>query len=71
MIHTIEINDNTELGKKALTLLADLGIDISDEKELNPYIKKALDISLEQSFNGNLHSNDEVIKRTKEWLNSK
>jgi len=71
MIHTIEIDDNTELGKKALTLLEDLGIDISDEKELNPYIKKALDISLEQSFNGNLYSNDEVIKRTKEWLNSK
>jgi len=71
MIHTIEIDDNTELGKKALTLLADLGIDISDEKELNPYIKKALDISLEQSLNGNLYSNDEVIKRTKEWLNSK
>jgi hypothetical protein len=71
MIHTIEIDDNTELGKKALTLLANLGIDISDEKELNPYIKKALDISLEQSFNGNLYSNDEVIKRTKEWLNSK
>ena len=71
MIHTIEIDDNTELGKKALTLLANLGIDISDEKELNPYIKKALDISLEQSFNSNLYSNDEVIKRTKEWLNSK
>jgi hypothetical protein len=71
MIHTIEIDDNTELGKKALTLLADLGIDISDEKELNPYIKKALDISLEQSFNGNLYSNDEVMKRTNEWLNSK
>ena len=71
MIHTIEIDDNTELGKKALTLLEDLGIDISDEKELNPYIKKALDKSLEQSFNGNLYSNDEVIKRTKEWLNSK
>jgi hypothetical protein len=71
MIHTIEIDDNTELGKKALTLLANLGINISDEKELNPYIKKALDISLEQSFNGNLYSNDEVIKRTKEWLNSK
>ena len=30
-----------------------------------------LDISLEQSLNGNLYSNDEVIKRTKEWLNSK
>ncbi|MFZ4799223.1 MAG: hypothetical protein ACOYMA_17115 [Bacteroidia bacterium] len=71
MIHTIEIDDNTELGKKALTLLSDLGIEISDEKELNPYIKKALDVSLEQSFNGNLYSNDEVIKRTKEWLNSK
>lgn len=71
MIHTIEIDDNTELGKKALTLLVDLGIDITEEKELNPYIKKALDISLEQSFNGNLCSNDEVMKRTKEWLNSK
>lgn len=71
MIHTIEIDDNTELGKKALTLLEDLEIAIYDEKVLNPYIKKALDISLEQSFNGNLSSNVEVIKRTKEWLTSK
>lgn len=71
MIHTIEIDDNTELGKKVLTTLEDLGITIYDEKVLSPHIKKALDISLEQSFNGNLHSNDEVIKRTKEWLNSK
>ncbi len=71
MIHTIEIDDNTELGKKALTLLEDLGIAIYDEKDLNPHIKRALDKSLEQSLNGNLSSNDEVIKRTKEWLNSK
>ncbi len=40
MIHTIEMDDNTELGKKDLTLLVDLGIDITEEKELNPYIKK-------------------------------
>jgi hypothetical protein len=26
MIHTIEIDDNTELGKKSLTLLEDLGL---------------------------------------------
>ena len=71
MIHTIEIDDNTELGKKALTLLKDLGIAIYDENELNPHIKRALDKSLEQSLNGNLSSNAEVIKRTKEWLNSK
>jgi hypothetical protein len=71
MIHTIEIDDNTELGKKALSILEDLGITIYDEKVLNPHIKKALDKSLAQSLNGNLSSNAEVIKRTKEWLNSK
>jgi hypothetical protein len=48
-----------------------LGIAIYDEKVLNPHIKKVLGKSLEQSLNSNLSSNAEVIKRTKEWQNSK
>ncbi|MEI7977241.1 MAG: hypothetical protein WCI53_00200 [Bacteroidota bacterium] len=40
------------------------------EKELNPYIKKALDISLEQSFTKNLKTNSDVISSIKVWLNS-
>jgi hypothetical protein len=41
------------------------------EKELNPFIKQALDKSLEQSFAENLKSNDEVINSIKVWLDSK
>jgi hypothetical protein len=70
MIHTIEIDDNTELGKKALLVLSELGIKVDTVSNLNPIIKQVLDKSLletEESF----MNHDDLIKQTRIWLSTK
>ena len=70
MIHTIEIDDNTELGKKALLVLSEQGIKVDTISNLNPIIKQVLDKSLletEESF----MNHDDLIKQTRIWLSTK
>ena len=70
MIHTIEIDDNTELGKKALLVLSELGLKVDTGSNLNPIIKQVLDKSLletEESF----MNHDDLIKQTRIWLSTK
>ncbi len=70
MIHTIEIDDNTELGKKALVVLSELGIKVNAGSKLNPIIKQVLDKSLLESEESFLN-HDDLIKQTKIWLSTK
>jgi hypothetical protein len=70
MIHTIEIGDNTELRKKALVVLSELGIKVDAGSKLNPIIKQVLDKSLLESEE-NFLNHDDLIKQTKIWLSTK
>jgi hypothetical protein len=70
MIHTIEIGDNTELGKKALVVLSELGIKVDAGSKLNHIIKQVLDKSLLESEE-NFLNHDDLIKQTKIWLSTK
>jgi hypothetical protein len=70
MIHTIEIDDNTELGKKALLVLSELGLKIDNGNNLNPIIKQVLDKSLLESEESFIN-HDDLVKQTRIWLSTK
>jgi hypothetical protein len=70
MIHTIEIDDNTELGKKALLVLSELGLNIDNGNNLNPIIKQVLDKSLLESEESFIN-HDDLVKQTRIWLSTK
>lgn len=70
MIHTIEIDDNTELGKKALFVLSELGLKIDNGNNLYPIIKQVLDKSLLESEESFIN-HDDLVKQTRIWLSTK
>jgi len=58
--------ESSKLEKVYEKIIGLLGVDMQKENSLSPELIEALDEALEASKNGNTHSHEEVINRTKE-----
>lgn len=71
MIYEVEINENSENGRKFISLLKDLNIPIQAKSLLLEEQKYLLNESLNEVAEGKVMFQDEVIAEFMKWRNSK
>ncbi len=71
MVYEIEIDDNNDIGKKALAFLKDLKIPTYQIPQLLPEQKILLELSLKDIDDANIFTHDEAMKNAEEWLDNK
>ncbi len=71
MTYEIEINEQSETGKKIFSFLNDLGISYSPKVKLLKEQKALLKESLAELAEGEIKTQQQVIDDVKKWLKSK
>lgn len=71
MTYEIEINEQSESGKKFISFLNDLGITYKPKTSLLDEQKVVLNESLNELAEGNIKTQEQIIDDVKKWLKSK
>jgi hypothetical protein len=71
MTYEVEINENSEMGKKIFSFLNDLGVPFKPKTGILEEQKYLLNESLNEFAESKVKPQEEVIAKFKEWQKSK
>ncbi len=71
MTYEIEINENSETGKKIFSYLNDHGIDCKPKQQISEIQKNILNESLTELYEGKVMTQEEVMDGVRKWVKSR